>query len=60
MALYGFILLMAALAYYILERMRIAHQGSGSILSKSLGSDIKRKASPILYIIAIFFTFIRQ
>ncbi len=60
MALYGVILLMAAVAYFLLERMIIADQGSNSILAKALGSDLKGKISPVLYIIAIFSTLISE
>jgi uncharacterized membrane protein len=52
-ALYGTILLMAAIAYYILQRVILLKQGPASILAKALGRDIKGKISPILYIIAI-------
>lgn len=58
MALYGIILLMAAIAYYILQSRIIIKHGSDSILSRAIGSDIKGKISPILYMIAIFSTLI--
>jgi uncharacterized membrane protein len=53
MALYGIILLMAAVAYYILQTRIISNHGPDSILSKAIGKDIKGKISPILYILAI-------
>ena len=53
MALYGFILLMAAIAYYILQLRIIKIDGKDSILAKAIGKDLKGKASPFLYIIAI-------
>lgn len=52
-ALYGFILLMAAIAYYILQRSIISGQGQDSFLAKVVGNDIKGKMSPILYLLAI-------
>ena len=53
LALYGFILLMAAIAYYILEqRILIAH-GPGSLLARAIGKDLKGKISPVLYVIGI-------
>lgn len=52
-ALYGGVLLMAAIAYFILERTIIASQGADSLLAKAVGRDIKGKISPLLYAIAI-------
>jgi uncharacterized membrane protein len=52
-ALYGFVLLMAALAYYILQRAIIAKHGCNSLLLAAIGRDWKGKISPILYLIAI-------
>lgn len=53
MALYGFILLMAAIAYFILQRQIIKKHGKNSILAKAIGKDLKGKMSPALYIAAI-------
>jgi uncharacterized membrane protein len=52
-ALYGLILLMAALAYWLLQRLIIAAQGEDSLLQKAIGSDWKGRLSPVLYLIAI-------
>jgi uncharacterized membrane protein len=52
-ALYGVILLMAAIAYYLLQLTIIREQGPDSILKKALGRDWKGKLSPLLYITAI-------
>jgi uncharacterized membrane protein len=52
-ALYGLVLLMAAIAYYTLQQTIIASQGKGSILKKAVGGDWKGKASPLLYLAAI-------
>jgi uncharacterized membrane protein len=53
MAAYGFVLLMAALAYYILQRAILAREGRDSILAKALGRDWKGKLSPVLYLAAM-------
>ena len=52
-ALYGVVLLMAAIAYYLLEQAIIAAQGPDSLLKKAIGRDWKGKLSPVLYIAAI-------
>lgn len=52
-ALYGIVLLMAAIAYWILQRAIIADQGAGSLLARAVGHDVKGKLSPLLYAIAI-------
>jgi uncharacterized membrane protein len=52
-ALYGAVLLMAAIAYFILQRTIIAAQGNESLLARAIGSDIKGKLSPLFYITAI-------
>ena len=57
-AAYGVVLLMAAIAYYILQRAIIARQGPGSILATALGSDWKGKLSPLAYITAIPMAFV--
>jgi uncharacterized membrane protein len=53
-ALYGFVLLMAGLAYFILQHAIIASQGPGSVLRKAIGSDWKGNLSPLLYVAGIF------
>jgi uncharacterized membrane protein len=60
MALYGLILLMAAVAYYILQNRIIKTQGPDSVLSKAVGKDFKGKISPVLYILAIGSCWINQ
>jgi uncharacterized membrane protein len=52
-ALYGGVLFMAAAAYWILQSAIIAQQGSGSLLAKAVGRDLKGKISPIIYLVAI-------
>jgi uncharacterized membrane protein len=48
-ALYGIVLLMAAIAYWLLQRAIIADQGAESLLARAVGRDAKGKLSPILY-----------
>lgn len=52
-ALYGFVLLMAAIAFWILQQRIIASQGPDSILKKAVGGDWKGKLSPVLYVVAL-------
>lgn len=52
-ALYGFVLLMCALAYSTLQWTIIADQGQGSLLAQAYGRDIKGKLSLLAYAIAI-------
>jgi len=52
-ALYGMVLLFAAIAYYILAHTLIAHHGKNSRLASALGSDFKGKISVGLYAVAI-------
>ena len=57
-AVYGFVLLMAAVAYYILQRAIIAHEGRESLLASAIGGDWKGKLSPVLYLAAIPLAFV--
>jgi TMEM175 potassium channel family protein len=57
-AVYGFVLLMAAIAYYVLQRTIIAQQGRGSLLATAIGKDWKGKLSPVFYFIAIPLAFV--
>jgi uncharacterized membrane protein len=52
-ALYGLVLLMAAIAYVLLQQAIIRAQGQDSILKRAIGRDWKGKLSPVLYIVAI-------
>lgn len=52
-AVYGVVLLMAALAYYLLQQVIIASQGEHSALKRALGTDWKGKLSPLFYLSAI-------
>jgi len=59
-ALYGFVLLMAAIAYWLLERAIVAEQGRASVLASALGQDWKTKSSMILYAAAVALAFVNQ
>ena len=52
-AFYGVVLLMAAIAYWVLQQLIIASQGPDSLLKTAVGSDWKGKASPFIYLAAI-------
>jgi uncharacterized membrane protein len=56
-ALYGGVLLAAAIAYWILQQTLIAVQGPGSRLKAAIGSDWKGKLSPVLYALGIVSAF---
>src|SRR4051794_40346394 len=56
-ALYGVVLLMAAIAYWVLQQTIIAAEGNESILKSAVGVDWKGRLSPIVYLLAIASTF---
>lgn len=55
-ALYGGVLLAAAIAYWVLQQTIIASQGPGSKLKAAIGGDWKGKISPVLYALGILST----
>jgi uncharacterized membrane protein len=57
-AFYGTVLLMAAIAYYILQCAIIAKHGRDSLLAAAIGPDWKGKLSPVLYLVAVPLSFI--
>lgn len=59
-SVYGVVLLMAACAYYILQRQIIKLEGPHSLVATAVGRDLKGKLSPVLYILAIPSTFVSQ
>jgi len=59
-ALYGGVMLMAAIAYWILLRAILRAEGPGSVLARAVGRDIKGKISPVLYLIAIPMAFVEE
>ena len=59
-ALYGGVLLMSAIAYWILQQLIIASQGPESLLKRAVGGDWKGKISPLMYLLAIGLAFWQQ
>jgi uncharacterized membrane protein len=57
-AIYGAALLMTAFAYVFLQWTIVRREGSQSVLADALGSDLKGKISPILYIAGIVLAFV--
>ncbi len=56
-AAYGVVLLLAGIAYYVLQAQIIAAQGPGSRLRAAIGRDWKGKASPFIYTVAVLVAF---
>jgi uncharacterized membrane protein len=56
-ALYGVVLLMAAVAYWLLQRSIIRSQGEDSPLARAVGGDWKGKLSPVIYAAGIAASF---
>ncbi len=59
-AVYGVMLLMAAIAYTILQTLIVAGQGADSVLAKAVGKDKKGKLSMALYVVAIPLAFVHE
>jgi len=59
-ALYGAVLLLSAIAYFILSRALIRHDGDASTLARALGGDFKGKVSVVLYVAAIALAFVNR
>jgi uncharacterized membrane protein len=59
-AFYGGVLLLAAIAYYILQTAIVAEQGANSRLATALGNDMKGKVSPLLCAVAIPLAFVNR
>lgn len=57
-ALYGVVLLMAAVAYSLLSRALACHHGQGSKIARALGKDLKGWMSLLLYAVAIVISFL--
>ena len=57
-ALYGVVLLMAGMAYLVLQRQILRSEGPDGILAAALGRDIKGKVSPLLCALAIGAAFV--
>jgi uncharacterized membrane protein len=59
-AMYGVLLLLDAIAYYILQGRILALEGPDSVLARAVGSDWKGKVSPVIYAVAIPLAFVHQ
>lgn len=59
-AVYGVVLLMAAIAYYILQSKIIHLQGADGPVARAVGPDRKGKVSPILYLLGIGGAFVHR
>ena len=59
-ALYGFVLLMSAISYYMLSRRLIKHGGSDSMLGAAVGGDFKGRISVVIYVAAILLCFVNR
>jgi len=57
-ALYGVVLFLAAMAYYILVRAILAAPGGNPVLAAAIGRDVKGKISPLIYLAAIPLSYI--
>ena len=57
-AVYGGVLLMAGIAYYVLQRAILVREGPDSLLASALGRDWKGKLSPAVYVVAIPLAFV--
>jgi uncharacterized membrane protein len=58
-ALYGVVLLLAAIAYWMLQRQILHAEGPHAVLAVAVGRDLKGKLSPLLYALAIGAAFVR-
>ena len=59
-AIYGVVLLMAAIAYWILQRAIIAEQGHTAALATAVGNDLKAKLPLVCYAVAIPAAFVHE
>ncbi|MDZ8225753.1 MULTISPECIES: TMEM175 family protein [unclassified Nostoc] len=57
-ALYGVVLLLSSIAYFILTRTLVSYHGSDSTLAIAVGRDFKGKISMMLYAVAIPLAFV--
>jgi uncharacterized membrane protein len=56
-SLYGIVLLMSAIAYFILQNLILKHHGKDFALRKAIGKDLKGKLSVVIYIVGIALSF---
>src|SRR6266849_4449451 len=59
-ALYGVVLLFAAVAYFILAKLLVSLHGRDSVIGVALGRDFKGKVSMVIYLLAIPLAFVRS
>jgi uncharacterized membrane protein len=59
-AVYGIVLFMCGIAYFVLQREIIKEQGPESIVARAVGSDVKGKISPAAYAIAVPLAYVSQ
>lgn len=59
-AIYGAVLILAAVAYTILQNALIRCNGQTSVLARAVGEDFKGRASVLLYVLAIGLAFVSQ
>ncbi len=59
-AIYGVVMLMAAIAWTILQAAIIRHEGPNSKLKEAVGPDLKGKISAALYVAAIPLAFVHE
>jgi uncharacterized membrane protein len=59
-ALYGFVLLMAALAYWILQKTLVVSEGKNSLLARAIGKDFKGTMSVLVYLVSVPIAFYNQ
>jgi uncharacterized membrane protein len=59
-AVYGGLLVCAAIAYYVLQRLIVLEHGIQSPLALALGRDLKGKISPVIYAVAIALAFVSR
>lgn len=57
-AVYGLVLLMSAIAFYVMERVIVAAQGADSPLQRAIGRDLKGKLSPFVYLSGVALAFV--
>lgn len=58
-AVYGVVLFLAAIAYYLLARALVALHGPDSVLAQALGSDLKGKTSIVIYLAGVLLAFVQ-
>jgi uncharacterized membrane protein len=57
-AAYGIVLIAAAMAFYLLQRVIIHSQGQDSVVARAVGRDLKGKASPFIYAVGILLSLV--